>query len=127
VRTPLALAAVLLAGACSTTPTATDAPPASVPPVPATTTASAPAAAGPEPCGLVAQEDLRVTDTLIDKGCADDTGSVRLGKVTPCTDGRRLWELDNLIGFSGELIWERETKVEGGVPVWSLYYRTCKG
>lgn len=119
-RTLLAIATACLAAACSSSP-----PPATEAPQPAPTTT--PAAASPGQCQQVAQEDQRVTDTLIDKGCSDDNGALRFGKVTSCKDGRRLWEMGDLIGLSGELIFSRETKAEGGVPISTLYYRVCEG
>ncbi|MEU0883683.1 hypothetical protein ABZ345_34200 [Lentzea sp. NPDC005914] len=119
-RTLLALAAACLAAACSISPQ-----PATETSVPATMATSSTSSA--DRCQQVAQEDQPVTDTLIDKGCTDDKGALRFGKIALCKDGRRLWETNDLIGFSGELIFSRETKADGGIPVSTLHYRVCKG
>jgi hypothetical protein len=121
VRTPALILAAFLTASCSSGGAQTS-PSSSTAPTPTSL-----ATASADRCQEVAQEDQRVTDTLIDKGCTDDKGSLRFGKVTPCKDGRRLWEMGDLIGFSGELIFSQETKAEGGVPVSTLYHRACKG
>ena len=121
-RTPAVILTVLLATACAssgdTTPATSSAPP------PATTTS---AVAGAGRCADVALDMQPVTDVLIDKGCTDDKGSIRLGKVTVCQDGRRLWEMGDLIGLSGEPMMPRGLKAEGGVTVETLNRRVCRG
>jgi hypothetical protein len=120
VRTPALLLAAALTAGCSTATT----PPASSPPPPSSSTS---AAAGPGRCQDVAQDGARVTDDLIDNGCVDDNGSRRVGKVTMCKDGRRLWEMGDLIGLSGETLLPRDLKAEGGVLVEDLARRACRG
>lgn len=122
-RTPVLIATALVATACSSGESSAPSTASSALALVTTT----PSPAGASRCQVVAQEDQLVTDALIDKGCTDDKGSARLGKITLCKDGRRLWEMGDLIGLSGELIYSRETKAEGGIPVWSLHYRICKG
>jgi hypothetical protein len=75
----------------------------------------------------VAAEGQPVTDVLIEKGCTDDKGSLRLGKATVCKDGRRLWEMGDLIGLSGETLLPRDLKAEGGVTAEALNRRVCRG
>lgn len=116
-RTPALLLAAALTAGCSTATTPPTPPPSS----------TASAAAGPGRCQDVAQDGARVTDDLIDNGCVDDNGSLRIGKVTACKDGRRLWEMGDLIGLSGETLLPRDLKAEGGVLVEDLARRACRG
>jgi len=121
--TALILTALLAAACSSSTQPAAD---VSKPATP-TSTPTSTSAAGADRCEQVAQDGARVTDTLIDKGCVDSNGAVRLGKVTQCKDGRRLWEMADLIGLSGEPMLSRETKTPDGIHAWALYYRVCSG
>ncbi len=116
-RTPLALV-VLLTAACSSSP------PTETPITNNTSTTTSASTVGR--CEDVAQDGARVTDQLIDKGCTDDNGSLRVGTVTTCRDGRRLWEMGNLIGLSGETLLPRDVKGEGGVTVETLARRVCR-
>lgn len=118
-RTPAVILTVLLATACSS---GSDTPPTSSTQPPTTTTA-----AGAGRCADVAADGQTVTDVLIDKGCTDDKGSIRLGKVTVCQDGRRMWEMGDLIGLSGETLLPRDLKAEGGVTAEMLTRRVCRG
>jgi hypothetical protein len=120
VRTPALLLAAALTAGCSTATT----PPASPPPPPSSATS---AAAGPGRCQDVAQDGARVTDDLIDNGCVDDNGSRRVGKVTTCKDGRRLWEMGDLIGLTGETLLPKDTKAGGGVTAEELTRQVCRG
>lgn len=98
-RTPALILTVLLTGACSSGETTT--PPAS----------STPAAAGK--CSEVVKSSATVTDVLIDQGCIDDAGVKRIGTVKPCKDGRRLWEMNGLIGRSGGEMVPTDLQVNG--------------
>ena len=120
-RTPAVILTVLLASACSS---GSDIPPATSS-TPSSTTTSAVAGAGR--CADVAADGQPVTDVLIDKGCTDDKGSIRLGKVTACQDGRRMWEMGDLIGLSGETLLRKELKAVGGVSAELLTRRVCRG
>lgn len=119
-RTPAVILTVLLATACSSGAT----PPATSSSASSTTGA---AVAGAGRCTDVAAEGQPVTDVLIDKGCVDDKGSIRLGKVTVCQDGRRMWEMGDLIGLSGETLLPADLKAEGGVTAETLTRRVCRG
>ncbi len=123
-RIPALILVALLIAACSSGGSETPPSTLSTSTTPSATTTSVTAAGL---CSDVAQEDKRVTDDLISKGCADGNGTLRFGKITQCKDGSRLWEMGDLIGLSGQLIFNRDTKAEGGIPVWSLHYRVCKG
>lgn len=120
-RTPAAILAVLLTTSCSS---GSDTPPATSS-TPSSTTTSAVAGAGR--CQDVAADGQPVTDALIDKGCTDDKGSLRLGKVTVCQDGRRMWEMGELIGMSGETLLPKDLKAEGSVTAEMLTRRVCRG
>lgn len=118
VRTLLVVTACL-AAACSSSP-----PPSTTSETSATTTVTV---AGAGRCEYVAQDGAIVTDSLIDKGCSDDKGSLRFGKHTVCKNGQRLWEMGDLIGLSGEAMIPRETKTGDGIHAWALFYRVCTG
>lgn len=76
-----------------------------------TTTSSAPASAGK--CSEVVKSNAPVTDALIDQGCLDDTGTKRIGTVKLCKDGRRLWEMNGMIGRSGGEMVPTDLEVNG--------------
>ena len=44
-----------------------------------------------------------------------------------CQDGRRLWEMGDLIGLSGETLLPAGLKAEGGVTAETLTRRVCRG
>lgn len=98
-RTPALILTVLLATACSSD--GGDSP----------ATSSTPTTAGK--CSEVVKSGAIVTDVLIDQGCVDDTGSKRLGTVKPCKDGRRLWEMNGMIGRSGGEMVSADLQVNG--------------
>lgn len=116
---PLILAVLLAATACSSGETG--APSTSSTP---TTTS---AAAGAGRCVVVAKQYEKVTDALIDKGCTDENGTLRLGKHQVCKNGQRLWEMNDLIGLSGEEMVNREKKSPEGITAWMLFDRACAG
>ncbi len=103
-RTPALILTVLLAAGCSSGGGATQ-PTASSP-----TTTTVP---GAGLCTEVARVGATTTDALIDKGCADENGTLRLGKVKTCKNGQRLWRMDRLIGLSGWVIAEDDMQIEG--------------
>lgn len=107
------LAALLLLTACTAETPA---------PVPTTTTAASTAGS----CSEVVRDGARVTDDLIDKGCTDSGGTTRVGKVTTCKDGTRLWEMDGLIGLSGDVMVPEQEQADG-IPARMLYQRACTG
>lgn len=88
-----------------------------------TTTTSA-ASAGK--CSDVVREGQTVTDALIDTGCLDDKGTKRLGKVTVCKDGRRLWEMDKMIGMSGSRMVLESAAANDGITARVLNELACK-
>lgn len=119
-RPTVLILTALLAAACSSGGVTS-------PGMSSTATATMSSVAGAGRCQDVAVEGQPVTDALIDKGCADDKGSLRLGKATACKDGRRLWEMGDLIGLSGETLLPRDLKAEGGVTAEALNRRACRG
>lgn len=122
-RTPALILVALFAAACSSGGTETPAPPRA----PSTTATTASAAAGAGRCEVVAKQYETVTDALIDKGCADEKGALRFGTHKVCKNGQRLWEMDDLIGLSGEQMVNRLKKSPDGVEAWVLYGRACTG
>ena len=111
-RTPLTLvAAVAVLAACTSTPD----------PAPATTS-STPAA---KPCWDSVREGAIVTDALIEHGCIDPNGAKRGGTVKTCKNGQRLWEMDKLIGLSGEPMIPADRKDRDGIPARMLYGVLC--
>lgn len=99
-RTPALILIALLATACSSGGSDTPA-----------TTSSAASTAGK--CSEVVKAEAPVTDALIDQGCIDDNGTKRIGTVKPCKDGRRLWEMNGMIGRSGGPMVPTDLQVEG--------------
>lgn len=75
------------------------------------TSSSPPDTAGK--CSEVVKQGATVTDELIDKGCVDDSGSKRIGTVKVCKDGRRLWEMNGMIGRSGGEMVPTDLEVNG--------------
>lgn len=116
-RTPALILAALVAAGCSSgateTPKTTSAP--------AVTTT----AAGAGRCVVVAKQYETVTDDLIDKGCVDENGTLRFGKHRVCKNGQRLWEMDDLIGLSGQQMVNRFKKSPDGVEAATLYQVAC--
>jgi hypothetical protein len=107
------LAAVLLTGAGCAADEPTGGPPA-------TTTA---ASAGP--CAEVVREGATVTDMLIDQGCIDANGTKRAGKVTSCKSGQRMWEMDGMIGISGEKMLTATARTPDGLTARALNEALC--
>lgn len=97
--TALILTAVL-AAACSSGGSETPPP-----------TSGTPATAGK--CSEVVKSNAAVTDVLIDQGCVDDNGTKRMGTVKQCKDGRRLWEMNGMIGRSGGEMVPTDLEVNG--------------
>ena len=116
-RTPALLLVALLAAGCAGG--GTQAPETSRTPTATTTTA------GAGRCVVVAKQYETVTDALIDKGCTDENGTLRFGKHRVCKNGQRLWEMDDLIGLSGQQMVNRYKKSPGGVDAVTLYQVAC--
>ena len=91
--------------------------------MPPATTSTAPSTAGN--CLAVARYGSIVTDELIDKGCTDDKGTTRKGTVKLCKDGRRLWEMDDMIGLSGGELVRPDRKSDDGIPAKTLFELAC--
>lgn len=89
-----------------------------------TTTSGAASSAGS--CTTVVRDGATVTDDLIDKGCTDENGSKRVGKVTTCKSGQRLWEMNGLIGLSGKPMMPENEKDPDGLTVRVLNETACK-
>lgn len=113
-----ARATILAAALLAATGCGTEAPASS----PTTTTASS---AGS--CASVVSDGATVTDDLIDKGCTDENGARRVGKVTACKSGQRLWEMNGLMGLSGKPMLPENEKDPDGFTVRLLNELACKG
>lgn len=83
-----------------------------------------PASAGT--CADVVREGSTVTDALIDHGCTDGNGTKRVGKVTRCENGQRLWEMDGLIGLSGKPMLAENAKSGDGLTARVLNETACR-
>lgn len=83
-----------------------------------------PASAGT--CADVVREGSTITDALIDHGCTDVNGTKRVGKVTRCENGQRLWEMDGLIGLSGKPMLTANAKSGDGLTARVLNETACK-
>jgi|SRR5688500_15743321 len=106
------LAAVLVLAGCGTQPAGT-----------APTTSTASASAGK--CADVVRLGATVTDDLIDRGCTDERDAKRVGKVTTCKNGQRLWEMDGMIGLSGHPMLPETEKDPDGLTARVLNELVC--
>lgn len=89
------------------------------------TTTSSSSASSARPCWEAVHEAAVVTDALIDDGCVDPNGAKRVGKVTKCKNGQRLWEMDKLMGLSGEPMIPADRKDQDGISARMLYGVLC--
>lgn len=116
-RTVALILVALLVASCSSRGAET--------PLTSSTPATTSAAASAGRCVIVAKQYETVTDALIDKGCTDENGALRLGKHKVCKNGQRLWEMDDLIGLSGQQMVNRYKKSPDGIEASTLYQVAC--
>lgn len=70
-------------------------------------------AAGAGSCAQLVRDGATVTDDLVDRGCSDSNGSVRMGTHKVCKSGRRLWKMNGYVGLSGGPMITETSKVDG--------------